>query len=156
MHGVIGNFKQSSLTKRLAPARIVRRLALILGALTITSGALWYGEYWWTTARFMESTDDAYVGGNVTPISPHIIGFIGEVAVADNQRVQAGELLIRAHQERRSGIRIYRSRYTPTRLGASHGARARRFRSRSARRLRLHCGLDPLNWAAGRQTRDPI
>src|SRR5215470_4194603 len=95
MHGVIGDFNQPSVTKRLAPARIVRRLALILGALTITRGALWYGEYWWTTARFMESTDDAYVGGNVTPISPHIIGFIAEVAVADNQRVQAGQLLIR-------------------------------------------------------------
>src|SRR5215471_7366389 len=68
MHGVIGNFNQSSVTKRLVSGRIARRLALILGALTITSGALWYGEYWWTTARFMESTDDAYVGGNVTPI----------------------------------------------------------------------------------------
>jgi multidrug resistance efflux pump len=43
----------------------------------------------------MESTDDAYVGGNVTPISPHIIGFIAEVAVTDNQQVQAGQLLIR-------------------------------------------------------------
>ena len=95
MHGVIGDFNQSSVTKRLAPARIARRLALILGALTIASGAVWYGEYWWTTARFMESTDDAYVGGNVTPISPHIIGFIAEVAVTDNQRVQAGQLLIR-------------------------------------------------------------
>ena len=95
MHGVIGDFNQSSVTKRLAPGRIVRRLALILGALTITSGALWYGESWWTTARFMESTDDAYVGGNVTPISPHIIGFIAEVAVTDNQRVEAGQLLIR-------------------------------------------------------------
>ena len=95
MHGVIGNFKQTSVTKRLVSGRIARRLALILGALTIASGAIWYGEYWWTTARFMESTDDAYVGGNVTPISPHIIGFIAEVAVADNQRVQAGQLLIR-------------------------------------------------------------
>ena len=65
MHGVIGDFNQSSVTKRLPPARIARRLALILGALTIASGAVWYGEYWWTTARFMESTDDAYVGGNV-------------------------------------------------------------------------------------------
>jgi membrane fusion protein (multidrug efflux system) len=70
-------------------------LALILGSLIIVSVATWYGEYWWTTARFMENTDDAYVSGNVTPISPHIIGFIAEIAVTDNQRVQAGQLLIR-------------------------------------------------------------
>src|SRR5215813_12104980 len=50
--------------------------------------------YWGTTGRFIESTDDAYVGGNVTPISPHISGFIAEILVTDNQRVNAGQLLV--------------------------------------------------------------
>jgi membrane fusion protein (multidrug efflux system) len=49
---------------------------------------------WWTTGRFIESTNDAYVGGDVTVISPKVPGFIGQVAVADNQRVKAGDLLI--------------------------------------------------------------
>src|SRR5207249_6302155 len=33
--------------------------------------------------------------GNVTPVSPHVAGFISEILVADNQRVAAGQLLIR-------------------------------------------------------------
>src|SRR5438874_12980698 len=44
---------------------------------------------------FIESTDDAYVGGNVTPISPHIAGFVAEILVTDNQRVDAGQVLVR-------------------------------------------------------------
>jgi len=43
----------------------------------------------------MESTDDAYVGGEVTAIAPKIAGFIAEVAVTDNQSVHAGDLLIK-------------------------------------------------------------
>ncbi len=49
---------------------------------------------WWTNGRFIESTDDAYVGGNVTAIAPHVGGFIAKVLVTDNQRVKAGQLLI--------------------------------------------------------------
>src|SRR6266704_2463410 len=37
----------------------------------------------------------AYVGGNVTPISPHIAGFVAEILVTDNQRVDAGQVLVR-------------------------------------------------------------
>lgn len=44
--------------------------------------------------RFTESTDDAYVGGEVTVIAPKISGVIVRVAVADNQRVRAGDLLL--------------------------------------------------------------
>jgi multidrug efflux pump subunit AcrA (membrane-fusion protein) len=51
--------------------------------------------HWWTVGRFFESTDDAYVGGDVTAISPHVAGFISEVLVNDNQYVQAGQPLIR-------------------------------------------------------------
>jgi membrane fusion protein, multidrug efflux system len=82
------------------PARSKRRLTvkqLTVSALVcvavLAGGA--YGSYWWTVDRFFESTDDAYVGGNVTPISPHISGFIAAILVGDNQRVQAGQLLVR-------------------------------------------------------------
>src|SRR5262249_42310157 len=36
-----------------------------------------------------------YVGGDVTPISPHIAGFVAEILVSDNERVHAGQLLVR-------------------------------------------------------------
>ncbi len=58
-------------------------------------GAARYGYDWWTVGRFVESTDDAYAGGNVTPISPHVAGFVAKILVADNEYVRAGQALIR-------------------------------------------------------------
>jgi len=71
------------------------RLAPIGLALLIVAGGALYGNHWWTVGRFVESTDDAYAGGNVTAVSPHVAGFVAEIPVADNQRVEAGQLLIR-------------------------------------------------------------
>jgi membrane fusion protein (multidrug efflux system) len=72
-----------------------KQLALVGLACVAALTGSGYGYYWWTIARFIESTDDAYVGGNVTPISPHISGFIAEILVTDNQRVDAGQVLVR-------------------------------------------------------------
>jgi membrane fusion protein, multidrug efflux system len=72
-----------------------RQLGLAGAALLIGIGAAWYGHHWWTIGRFIESTDDAYVGGDVTVIAPKVAGFIAGVAVADNQAVRAGDLLVK-------------------------------------------------------------
>ncbi len=72
-----------------------KRLALLALAGALALGALAYGYHWWTFDRFFQSTDDAYVGGNVTPIAPHISGFISQILVLDNQRVEAGQILVR-------------------------------------------------------------
>lgn len=58
-------------------------------------GAARYGYDWWSVGRFVESTDDAYAGGNVTPISPHVAGFVAEILASDNEYVRAGQTLIR-------------------------------------------------------------
>ena len=58
-----------------------RQLGLAGAALLIGIGAAWYGDHWWTIGRFLESTDDAYVGGDVTVIAPKVSGFIADVAV---------------------------------------------------------------------------
>jgi membrane fusion protein (multidrug efflux system) len=81
------------LPKLRRPAVSLRRLALAGGALLVVAGAAWYGQNWWTVGRFLESTDDAYVGGDVTVIAPKVAGFIATVAVTDNQPVHAGDLL---------------------------------------------------------------
>ncbi|QJP09474.1 HlyD family secretion protein [Pseudomonas multiresinivorans] len=58
-------------------------------------GAGTYAGHWWLDGRFLEKTDDAYVGGDVTVISPRVAGYIAELKVSDNQRVHAGDLLAR-------------------------------------------------------------
>jgi membrane fusion protein, multidrug efflux system len=73
----------------------IRRLALSGLLFVIGLGAAWYGYDWWTVGRFIESTDDAYVGGDITVIAPKVAGFITEVAVGDNQAVRAGDLLVK-------------------------------------------------------------
>jgi len=72
----------------------LRQLALAAGLIAAVVGGGWYGEYWWTTGRFIQSTDDAYVGGNITPLAPHVDGFVERVLVTDNERVRAGQVLI--------------------------------------------------------------
>jgi membrane fusion protein, multidrug efflux system len=90
----LAKWSEAAATKA-KPRLTLKQLVLLALACVTALVASGYGYYWWTVARFIESTDDAYVGGNVTPIAPHISGFIAELLVADNQHVEAGQLLIR-------------------------------------------------------------
>ncbi len=72
-----------------------KRLILLLLAVAIGTGAAVFGMHWWTVGRFIESTDDAYVGGDVTVIGPKVPGYITELKVLDNQFVHAGDLLVK-------------------------------------------------------------
>ena len=73
----------------------LRRLTLAALVLAALLGGAALGRNWWTVGRFVETTDDAYVGGDVTPIAPHVAGFVRQILVRDNQRVRAGQVLIR-------------------------------------------------------------
>jgi membrane fusion protein (multidrug efflux system) len=57
--------------------------------------AIFYGYHWLEVGRFTQKTDDAYVGGDITVIAPKVSGFISQVAVTDNQKVAAGDLLVK-------------------------------------------------------------
>jgi membrane fusion protein (multidrug efflux system) len=73
----------------------LRQLLLALAAgLLLIVGAL-YGDYWWNTGRFLVTTDDAYVDAHSSLIAPHVSGYIAAVPVNDNQRVRAGQVLVR-------------------------------------------------------------
>ncbi len=78
------------------PIRLPSRKTLILSGagLIIAVAAAVFGYHWWTVGRFVESTDDAYVGGDITVIAPKVSGFIARVAVTDNQQVHAGDILV--------------------------------------------------------------
>jgi membrane fusion protein (multidrug efflux system) len=58
-----------------------------------------YGWQLWQYYRTHESTDDAYVVGDVVPVSPQVNGTVVAVYVVDNQAVEAGQLL--AHLDAR-------------------------------------------------------
>ena len=74
--------------------RARRRMLLAGGALLLLAAA-GFALRWWTSGRFMIETDNAYVRADVVAIAPRVAGTIVAVAVADNQRVRAGDLLAR-------------------------------------------------------------
>src|SRR5271156_5020461 len=66
-------------------------LLLLVVVLVVGIGAGWH---WWTTWRFVQATDDAYVQSDITVISPKVEGYLKEVPVEENQQVAAGQVLI--------------------------------------------------------------
>ncbi|MFW7269964.1 HlyD family secretion protein [Gluconacetobacter sp. Hr-1-5] len=70
-----------------------RRVIMALLCVAVLGGVA-FGVHWWTVGRFLEATDDAYVGGDTTPISPHVSGFVARILIKDNQFVQAGQTLL--------------------------------------------------------------
>ncbi len=75
--------------------RAVKPLLLGAAGVALVAGATGYGTYYWRTARFLESTDDAYVQADYTAIAPKVPGYIEKVLVSDNERVKAGQVLAR-------------------------------------------------------------
>jgi membrane fusion protein, multidrug efflux system len=70
-----------------------KRRTWLLGVVVALIGISIYGWYYWTVARFEESTDDAYVEADATVVAPKVGGYLRDVLVADNQPVKAGQLL---------------------------------------------------------------
>ena len=65
----------------------------VLAAVVI--GAAGFGYHWWSEGRYVEDTDDAYIGGDVTVIAPKVAGYIAKLEVRDNQPVHAGDVIAR-------------------------------------------------------------
>ena len=68
-------------------------LAAVLGA--FAAAGIAYGVYWAEMARYVESTDDAYVTGNVVQITPQIAGTVVAIKADDTQFVRVGDELAR-------------------------------------------------------------
>ena len=53
----------------------------------------------WVGDRTWQSTDDAYVQADLTPLSTKVAGLVATVAVADYQPVRAGDLLVQLRDD---------------------------------------------------------
>lgn len=78
------------------PSRKRKVLSAVL--LAALAGGAWYGYEWWTTGRFMVSTDDAYIHGDIMAMSPKVTGYIDEVLVRANSYVKAGDAVFQLDQ----------------------------------------------------------
>ena len=71
-----------------------KRLLLIL-TLVFTLIGIGYGAYWWLIGQYHETTDDAYVAGNLVTVSPRITATVTAIEADETDLVRQGEPLIR-------------------------------------------------------------
>src|SRR5262245_27928796 len=73
--------------------RVAKRVAIVVVAAALLIALGTFGYDYWTTGRFIETTDDAYVQADYTIVAPKISGYISEVMVNDNEPVKTGQVL---------------------------------------------------------------
>src|SRR5256714_8040216 len=73
-----------------------RWLLLVAGSFALIAVA--YGVYWTLALRYVQSTDDAYVSGNVVQITPQCNGTVVAIGADDTQFVKAGQTLVQLDQ----------------------------------------------------------
>ncbi|SFU25316.1 HlyD family secretion protein [Paraburkholderia aspalathi] len=71
-----------------APAK--RKLLLALLAATVVLAGAGYGAYYITNGQYHQSTDDAYVNGNLVQLTPQVSGTVVAVNADDTQIVKQG------------------------------------------------------------------
>lgn len=71
-----------------------KHLLLGLGFLFI-AGGIAYSIYWFSYGQFYQSTDDAYVSGNLVQLMPQVSGNVASVYADDTEWVKAGQPLVK-------------------------------------------------------------
>jgi len=71
-----------------------RRWLVGLGAALALIALVWLA-WWLLEARFYESTDDAYVAGDLVNVMSQVSGIVVSIAADETDRVQAGQELVR-------------------------------------------------------------
>jgi membrane fusion protein, multidrug efflux system len=74
-------------------SRSRRRGLSVVGAVVLL-GAIGYGAYYLLDARYYESTDDAYVNGDVVQVTSEVPGTVLALDVDDTQQVTTGQTLL--------------------------------------------------------------
>lgn len=75
------------------PAKRKRQLTIL--ALIFAAAGLAWAVHWYIHGRTHESTDDAYVAGNLIRITPRVSGTVVAVLADDTDHVKQGQLLVK-------------------------------------------------------------
>jgi membrane fusion protein (multidrug efflux system) len=95
-----------------------RRRFLIIGGAALLLIAI-VGTAYWLYARQFESTDDAFIDGDIVQISPRVSAYVTRVAVTGNQFVHKGDLLVELNpadfevklEQARAQLQVAQSQY---------------------------------------------
>ncbi|MGB7540855.1 MAG: efflux RND transporter periplasmic adaptor subunit, partial [Burkholderiales bacterium] len=71
-----------------------RRLAVLLVLAAFAAAGIGFAAHWYTVGRYYESTDDAYVGGNLVQITSQVPGTVLAIGADDTDFVKAGQTLV--------------------------------------------------------------
>jgi membrane fusion protein (multidrug efflux system) len=73
----------------------LRKKALTAVTSVVIVGAIAYGAYWALVLNHFETTDNAYVQGNVVQLTPQVGGTVIAINADDTDHVKAGQLLVK-------------------------------------------------------------
>ncbi|HEY0429858.1 MAG TPA: HlyD family secretion protein [Pyrinomonadaceae bacterium] len=79
--------------EKAGPKKKRNKKPLIIGGAVLLVAAV-VGLIYWLYARQFESTDDAFIEGDIVQVSPKISAYISKIYVSGNQFVHKGELLV--------------------------------------------------------------
>jgi membrane fusion protein (multidrug efflux system) len=71
-----------------------KRQLTILALIFLVAGVAW-GIHWYLHDRNRETTDDAYVSGNLIRVTPRVAGTVSAILVDDTDPVKQGQILVK-------------------------------------------------------------
>jgi len=72
-----------------------RKLWLALLGIAVVAAGAAYGSYYIISGQYHQSTDDAYVNGNLVQLTPQVTGTVNSVNADDTQIVKMGDPLVK-------------------------------------------------------------
>jgi membrane fusion protein, multidrug efflux system len=125
------------LLKRLPGLSVRLGIVAIAAVIAVVFALRWDA---WVGGRIAQTTDDAYVRADITPLSAKVEGYVRNVVVGDFQRVKAGDLLVQIEDD------DYKARVDQAKAAVA-GAEAAIEKSHKAQRHRqLNGRADAVMW----------
>ena len=78
-----------------SPPKKSRGLLLRVLGIVVLLAAIGWGLWYFLDGRWYESTDDAYINGNVVQITPQVPGTVVSIGADDGDLVRAGDTLVK-------------------------------------------------------------